>query len=65
MFDPITGEIDREVAVFWRKYDLKDYLKANWKTIGPKIQGKIRVWTGDMDNFYLNPALREIGRAHV
>jgi hypothetical protein len=26
--------------------------------LGPKIQGKIWVWTGDMDNFYLNPATR-------
>lgn len=58
MFDPITGKIDREVAEYWRKYDLKDYVKTNWKTLGPKIQGKIWAWTGDMDNFYLNPALR-------
>jgi hypothetical protein len=42
MFDPVTGEIDHEVAEYWRKHD----------------QGKIWAWTGDMDNFYLNPALR-------
>jgi len=58
MFDPITGKIDREVAEYWRKHDLKDYVKTNWKTLGPKLQGKIWAWTGDMDNFYLNPALR-------
>jgi hypothetical protein len=58
MFDPITGKIDREVAEYWRKHDLKDYVKTNWETLGPKIQGRIWVWTGDMDNFYLNPALR-------
>jgi hypothetical protein len=58
MFDPISGEIDWEVAETWRKYDLKDYVKTNWKTLGPKLQGKIWAWTGDMDNFYLNPALR-------
>jgi enterochelin esterase-like enzyme len=58
MFDPVTGTIDRKVAEYWRKYDLKDYVKNNWETLGTKIQGKIWAWTGDMDNFYLNPALR-------
>lgn len=58
MFDPITGDIDREVAEHWRKYDLKDYVETNWETLGPKIQGKIWIWGADMDNFYLNPALR-------
>ncbi len=47
-----------EVAEYWRKHDLKDYVKKNWKTLGPKIQGKVWVWGADMDNFYLNPALR-------
>jgi len=58
MFDPVTGKIDREVAEFWRKHDLKNYVETNWKILGPKLQGKIWAWTGDMDNFYLNPALR-------
>ncbi len=58
LFDPETGEIDREVAEHWRKYDLKHYVETNWETLGPKIQGKIWVWMGDMDNFYLNPAMR-------
>ncbi len=58
LFDPITGEIDHEVAEHWRKYDLKHYVETNWKTLGPKIHGKIWVWMGDMDNFYLNPAMR-------
>jgi len=62
MFDPATGEIDREVAEHWRKYDLKDYVQTNWKTLGPKIQGKIWVWGADMDNFYLNPALRSFDK---
>ncbi len=58
MFDPITGEIDHEVAEFWRKHDLKHYVETNWETLGPKIQGKVWIWAGDMDNFYLNPATR-------
>jgi hypothetical protein len=58
LFDPVTGEIDHKIAEYWRKHDLKDYVKTNWETLGPKIQGKIWIWGADMDNFYLNPALR-------
>ncbi len=58
LFDPVTGEIDHEVASYWQKYDLTHFVETNWKTLGPKIQGKIWIWGADMDNFYLNPALR-------
>jgi hypothetical protein len=58
LFGPVNGEIDHEVAEHWRKYDLKNYVETNWETLGPKIRGKIWIWMGDMDEFYLNPALR-------
>ena len=50
--------IDREVADHWKKYDFKLYAKDNWSELGPEIQGKVYVWMGDMDQFYLNPATR-------
>lgn len=58
MFDPETGVIDREVAEHWKKYDMKILLEENWAELGPKLQDKIYIWMGDMDNFYLNPATR-------
>lgn len=58
MFDPQSGVIDREVANHWKKYDMKILLEENWPELGPKLQGKIYIWMGDMDNFYLNPATR-------
>jgi S-formylglutathione hydrolase FrmB len=58
MFDPETGVIDREVAEHWKKYDFKHYARENWSELGPEIQGKVYVWMGDMDQFYLNPATR-------
>lgn len=58
LFDPITGEIDHEVAEAWKKYDFKIYAEEHWNQLGPKIQGKIFIWMGDMDNFYLNLATR-------
>lgn len=58
MFDPITGKIDHAVAKQWEKYDLKKVLEKNWSKLGPKLQGKIWIWTGDMDGLYSNVATR-------
>ncbi len=58
MWDKLTGEIDHEVANSWREnYDLGYILKRDWKTIGPKLKGKIHIYCGDMDNYYLNNAV--------
>jgi hypothetical protein len=58
MFDPITGKIDHEIAKQWEKYDLKKVLQKNWSVLGPKLQGKIYIWIGDMDGLYSNVAVR-------
>ncbi len=60
LFDHLTGEIDPEVAEYWKKYDLKIHLKENWEEVGPLLQGKIWIWMGDMDHFLLNPATRAL-----
>lgn len=55
LFDKRTGEIDPEVAEYWKEnYDLRHYLEQNWAELGPKLQGKLHVFCGHMDNFYLN-----------
>ena len=33
-------------------------LEKNWSTLGPKLQGKIWIWIGDMDGLYSNVATR-------
>ncbi len=58
LIDPVTGNIDSSVAEYWKKYDFKIYTEEHWKTLGPKLQGKIHIWMGDMDHFYLNIATR-------
>jgi S-formylglutathione hydrolase FrmB len=58
LIDPQTGAIDHAVAEHWKKYDLTSYCQENWKELGPELQGKIHIWMGDMDNFYLNTATR-------
>jgi len=58
IWDKLTGEVDREVADFWREhYDLVHILHRDWKTLGPKVQGKLFIYVGDMDNYYLNNAV--------
>jgi hypothetical protein len=58
IWDKLTGEIDRSVAEYWREhYDLRHILERDWKTLGPKLRGKIHIYCGDMDNFYLNNAV--------
>ncbi len=58
IFDKLTGEIDPKVAEYWKEnYDLRHILERDWATLGPKLQGKIHIYCGDMDNFYLNNAV--------
>jgi len=59
LWDLRTGKIDHEVAIYMREhgYDLRHYLETNWSRIGPSLVGKLHVLTGDMDDFYLGPAV--------
>ncbi len=58
IWDKMTGEIDRGVAAYWREnFDLRHILERDWKTLGPKLVGKIHIYVGDMDNYYLNNAV--------
>jgi hypothetical protein len=59
IFDPTTGKINKTAAEHWKKYDLLTYTRNNWAELAPKIAGKVNVWMGDMDNYYLNNALRD------
>jgi hypothetical protein len=55
LIDKVSGDIDPEVAGYWKEnYDLRYYLERNWATVGPKIVGKLYIFTGDMDTYYLN-----------
>jgi S-formylglutathione hydrolase FrmB len=53
-----TGAIDAKVAKEWEKYDIRLVLERNWKTLGPKLAGKIHVYMGDEDTFYLDGPAR-------
>jgi hypothetical protein len=58
IWNKMTGQIDHEVAEYWKEnYDLRYILERDWAKIGPKLKGKINVYCGDMDNYYLNNAV--------
>lgn len=58
IWDKVTGEIDPEVAAYWREnYDLMHIVRRDWATLGPKLRGKLNIYVGEMDNYYLNNAV--------
>ena len=58
IWDKKTGEINHEVARYWQEnYDLRYILERDWDKLGPDLQGKIHIYCGEMDNYYLNNAV--------
>jgi hypothetical protein len=58
IWDRLTGVIDKETAAYWREhYDLRHILRRDWAKLGPRVRGKIHIYCGDMDNYYLNNAV--------
>ncbi|SRR5579871_1253669 len=59
LWDKLTGKINHDVARYMRDhgYDLRAYAEKNWKSLGPKLMGKLHFFCGDMDDFYLNLAV--------
>jgi hypothetical protein len=57
LWDGKTGKIDRSVVEHWKQYDLRRVLQKNWTTLGPKLKGKIHIWVGDADTYFLNNAV--------
>jgi len=59
IWHPYTGVIDHEVAKYWRDhYDLRYIMDRDWKTLGPKLVGKIHVFVGTRDTYYLELAVK-------
>jgi len=60
LWDRTTGAIDAAVARSWERYDIRLVLEGNWKTLAPKLAGKLHVWTGSADTFYLEGAVMRL-----
>ncbi len=58
IFDKYTGVIDPSVAEYWKEhFDLTHIIRRDWPKIGDKLKGKIHIYVGDMDSYYLNNAV--------
>jgi hypothetical protein len=58
IFNKETGEIDHEVAAYWKEhYDLRAILERDWAALGPKLKGKLHIYCGSADNYFLNDAV--------
>jgi hypothetical protein len=59
IWDKRTGVIDPDVAAYWKEhYDLVQILRRDWdRGLGRKLAGKIHIYVGEMDNYYLNNAV--------
>ncbi len=58
MWDRRTGAVDPETIRHWEKYDLRLKLRREWPTLAPKLKGKVHVYMGGEDTFYLDGATR-------
>ena len=58
IFDKATGEIDHSVAAHWKQnYDLEAILERDWARLGPQLEGKIHIYVGSDDTYFLNNAV--------
>ncbi|HXC11026.1 MAG TPA: hypothetical protein VNV61_18970 [Steroidobacteraceae bacterium] len=58
IFDKRSGDIDRKVAAYWRDhYDLSNIIARDWAKLAPKLTGKIHIYVGTGDTYYLTDAV--------
>jgi hypothetical protein len=58
IFDKATGVIDHRTAEYWREhYDLDAILQRDWMKLGPMLQGKLHLYVGSEDTYFLNDAV--------
>jgi hypothetical protein len=60
LWDPRTGVIDRRAAEHWKKYDLRMILERDWADLGPRLRGKLHIWVGEADNYFLEDAVHRL-----
>jgi S-formylglutathione hydrolase FrmB len=61
MFNRATGAVDPKVIAYWgAHYDISQQIQSNWKTLAPDLRGKIHLYVGTEDTFYLNNAAHRL-----
>jgi hypothetical protein len=57
LWDRTSGKVDPKIARSWQRYDIRMILDANWPTLAPKLAGKLHIYCGGEDTFYLERAV--------
>ncbi|WP_293904412.1 hypothetical protein [Phenylobacterium sp.] len=58
IIDKRTGAIDPAVAAYWREhFDLTHIVVRDWATLGPKLKGKLHIYVGSADSYFLTDAV--------
>lgn len=63
LWDRETGHIEAATAAAWTAYDVRLRLADHWTEIGPQLAGKLHVFMGTEDTFYLEGSTRLLGEA--
>ncbi len=58
IYDKQTGDIDPKVVAYWKEhYDLTHIVARDWSTLGPKLAGKLHIYVGSADSYFLTDAV--------
>ncbi|MFK2876610.1 alpha/beta hydrolase [Rhodanobacter hydrolyticus] len=61
MFDRDTGDVDPAVVDYWHDhYDIAYRLSRHWQELAPDLDGKIHLYVGTADTFYLDGAAHKL-----
>jgi hypothetical protein len=63
LWDPKAGTIDKSLLEHWKQYDMSLVLTRRWPELAAKLRGKLRVWVGEADDFFLNEAVHRFEEA--
>jgi hypothetical protein len=63
LWDRQSGAVDPKVADRWRRYDIRLVLEQHWPELAPKLAGKLHIYMGGDDTFYLEGATRLLGES--
>ena len=60
LWDEDTGRINHSVTDHWERYDLRLTLERDWDHLALLLRGKLNIWVGEMDDYYLDDAVRRL-----
>jgi S-formylglutathione hydrolase FrmB len=64
LFNRATGDIDPQVADYWRDhYDIAWRIRHDWPALKRNLDGKIHLYVGTADTFYLDGSVRLLKQA--